>query len=92
MQNVKEYAQIILRDEREKIVSETPTIYQDDKIERIYEFADGAVVKYEWQEIFQARRAGEEIFNHRFSLMTVPSPNPNKFEIGIIQVINYPLA
>ncbi len=92
MQNAAEYAEIIMQDEREKIVSETPTIYQDDRIERVYKFLDGAVVKYEWQEITPARRIGVEIFNHRFSLINLPQPNPLGFEIGIIKVINYPTA
>jgi len=47
MKSTEEYADIIIRDEREKIVSETPTVYETDKIERVYEFADGAIVKYE---------------------------------------------
>jgi hypothetical protein len=84
------YADIILADEREKIISETPTIYQDDKIERIYEFADGAIVKYEWQSTPDGRTSAEEIFNHRFTLIALPEPNPNKLKKGIIRVINYP--
>ena len=77
------YADFILRDEREKIVKETPTVYEPHRIERVYEFADGAVVKYEWQD-FQTSE-----FNHRFTLVTPPSPNPNGFEEGIIKIINY---
>jgi hypothetical protein len=90
MKTAEEYADIILRDEREKIVSETPTIYEDHKIERIYEFGDGAIVKYEWQSTPDGRTSAEEIFNHRFSLISLPEPNPNKFKKGIVKVINYP--
>lgn len=84
MKKAEEYADIIMRDEREKIVSETPTVYEDERIERIYEFADGAVVKYEWQD---APRA--EAFNHKFTLIKPPAPNPHKFRAGVVKVINY---
>jgi hypothetical protein len=85
MKNAEEYAEIIMRDEREKIVNETPTVYRDDKIERIYEFADGAIVKYEWQNAPRAER-----FNHRFSLVEPPAPNPHNLKKGIIKAIDYP--
>ncbi len=90
MENTEEYADIILRDEREKIAKEKPTIYETDKIERIYEFYDGAIVKYEWQKSPMGRTSAEEIFNHRFSLTALPVPNPRKFKKGIIKQINYP--
>ncbi len=84
------YVNIILNDERAKIVSETPTIYRDDFIERIYEFADGAIIKYEWQNAPSGRTSTGELFNHRFTLTETPSPNPHKLKKGIIKVINYP--
>ena len=90
MKNTIEYAEIIMNDEREKIVAETPTVYESDKIERIYEFADGAIVKYEWQSTPGGRTSAGEIFNHRFTLEALPESNPNKFKKGIIKVINYP--
>ena len=90
MKKAEEYADIIMRDEREKIVSETPTVYESDKIERIYEFADGAIVKYEWQNTPDGRTSANDAFNHRFTLISLPEPNPNKFKKGIIIVINYP--
>ncbi len=90
MKTAAEYAEIIIADERERIVSETPTVYTDDKIERIYEFADGAIVKYEWQSTPDGRTSADNIFNHRFTLVTLPEPNPHKFKKGIIKVINYP--
>ncbi|MDQ3797956.1 MAG: hypothetical protein M3384_00760 [Acidobacteriota bacterium] len=84
MKNAEEYADIIIRDEREKIISETPTVYRDDKIERIYEFEDGAVVRYEWQD---APR--DEPYNHKFTLVKPPHPNPRGFQPGVVKVINY---
>ncbi len=90
MKNAEEYADIIIRDEREKIINETPTVFTDDKIERIYEFGDGAIVKYEWQSSPDGRTSAVGRFNHQFSLTTLPSPNPHKFKKGIIKVINYP--
>jgi hypothetical protein len=90
MKSTEEYADIIIRDEREKIVSETPTVYETDKIERVYEFADGAIVKYEWQNTPDGRTSPDGKFNHRFTLTTPPEPNPNGFKKGIIKVINYP--
>jgi len=84
MKSTEEYAQIIMRDEREKIVSETPTVYETDRIERLFEFADGAVVKYEWQSTPDGK------FNHRFTLISPPSPNPHAFKKGVIKQINYP--
>ncbi len=90
MKNAEEYANIIIRDEREKIVNETPTVYTADKIERVYEFADGAIVKYEWQNSPDGRTSATERYNHQWSLTTLPAPNPQKFKKGIIKVINYP--
>lgn len=90
MKKMEEYAEIIMRDEREKIVRETPTAYTDDKIERIYEFEDGAVVKYEWQNTPDGRTSATGAFNHRFTLITLPAPNPNGFKKGVIKEIKYP--
>lgn len=90
MKTAEEYAEIIMRDDREKIVSETPTIYQDDKIERVYEFTDGAIVKYEWQSTLDGRTSATGEFNHRFTMITPPSSNPHHLKKGIIKQINYP--
>jgi hypothetical protein len=91
MRESEDYANIILNDERDKIVSETPTIYEDDQIERIYEFDDGAVVKYEWQSTPAGRTSPDGKYNHRFTLVEPPSPNPQKLKKGVIKVINYPV-
>ena len=90
MKTVEEYAEIIMRDEREKILRETPTVYETERIERIYEFSDGAVVKYEWQATPDGRTSPDGKFNHRFTLTTLPDPNPRGFKKGVIKVINYP--
>ncbi|HEY8561938.1 MAG TPA: hypothetical protein VIL74_16310 [Pyrinomonadaceae bacterium] len=90
MKKAEEYAEIIMRDEREKFVSETPTIYENDRIERVYEFADGAVVKYEWQNTPDGRTSASGAFNHRFTLLAPPEPNPHKFKKGVIKQIDYP--
>lgn len=90
MKTAAGYADIIMNDETDKIVSETPTFFDDSRIERVYEFADGAVVKYEWQSTPDGRTSPDGKYNHRFTLVTAPSKNPNKFEPGVIFVINYP--
>ena len=86
MKTAEEYADAILFDYRENFVSETPTVYEEDRIERVYVFTDGAVVKYEWQAFGPAMNG---MFNHRFSLIEPPNPNPNNFQSGAIKVIDY---
>ncbi|HMS39688.1 MAG TPA: hypothetical protein PKE69_05635 [Pyrinomonadaceae bacterium] len=90
MQTAPKKANIFTRDERKKKKNKTPTIYTADKIERIYEFHDGAILKYEWQSAPDGRTSAEERYNHQFSLINLPVPNPNKFKKGIVKVINYP--
>jgi hypothetical protein len=87
IQNAEKYADIILNDERENIAAETPTVFTDDKIERVYEFADGAVVRYEWQS-FSNQTAAEK-YNHRFTLINPPKNDANSLKKGIIKIINY---
>jgi hypothetical protein len=90
MRSSEDYANIIVRDEREKIVKETPTVFEDDYLERVYEFDDGAVVSYEWQGIPTGPTTAEGKYNHRFTLTGLPSPNPGKLKTGVLKVINYP--
>jgi len=90
MKKAEDYAEIIMNDERAKIVAETPTFYTNDKIERIYEFADGARVKYEWQSTPDGRTSPDGKFNHRFTLLDPPNPNPRGFKEGVIRQIDYP--
>ena len=77
------YVEMITRDEMDKIVRETPTVYDTDRLEREYEFDDGAVVKYEWRD------ASLISFNHQFTLVRPPKPNPRKLTPGVIQTIDY---
>lgn len=90
VEKAEEYAEIIMRDERERILRETPTVYESDRIERLYEFADGAVVKYEWQSTPGGRTSDSGAYNHRFTLIAPPDPNPRKFKKGVIRQIDYP--
>lgn len=92
MRKGEDYTKIILNDEREKIVKETPTVFEDDYLERVYEFEDGAVVSYEWQGTSDDRTSSEGKYNHRFTLTGLPSPNPAKLELGVIKVIDYPIS
>ena len=87
MKKAEEYADLIIRDDMENFVSEKTLVYTSAKIERTYEFADGAVVKYEWQSLPEENAAGQ--FNHRFTLIKPPSPNPGKFRKGVVKIINY---
>ncbi len=82
-----EYVNIIIGDVFEEIADEKTTIYTNEKIERLYYFHDGAVVKYEWKG-FPADNSSES-FNHRFTLITPPSPNPHKFKTGVIKIIDF---
>jgi hypothetical protein len=77
------YVNVIVRDEREKIASERPVVFENDRLERLYEFPDGAVVRYEWRD------ASVGGFNHRFSLIAPPDPNPNNLVTGVITEIHY---
>lgn len=88
MNKAKRYVDIIIQDETEKISREVPTLHGDDKIERLYEFYDGAVVKYEWQNF--PTDINQERYNHRFTLIQLPLPNPEGLEIGVIKTIDYP--
>ncbi|MCS6873951.1 MAG: hypothetical protein N2Z23_10050 [Pyrinomonadaceae bacterium] len=90
MKKAEDYAKAIMRDETEKFASEKTITHTDNYIERLYEFHDGAVVKYEWQGLPLNAEKPEEIYNHRFTLIKLPSPNPNNLKLGVIKVINYP--
>lgn len=91
MRNGEDYANIIMRDEREKIVRETPTVFEDDYLERVYEFDDGAVVSYEWQGTPDGRTSADGKYNHRFTLKELPKPNTGNLKKGVISIISYPL-
>ncbi|MBX7174343.1 MAG: hypothetical protein K1X72_25450 [Pyrinomonadaceae bacterium] len=81
------YVNSIIKDIQNQFIREETTSFSDSKIERQYEFPDGAIVKYEWQNEDSARKG--ESFNHRFSLIKLPEPNEGNFELGIIKIVNY---
>ena len=83
MKGAESYVDQIMQDDVGNIVSETPTIFEDEHIERIYVFQDAAVVKYEWFSVNRSR------FNHRFTLIETPAKNPHGLKKGIIKTINY---
>lgn len=89
MKNQNEiYITSIMEDLRERFVRDETIISTDKKIERLYEFEDGAVVKYEWQD-FSAANSSKDIYNHRFTLEKAPAPNPHKLKKGTLRTINY---
>lgn len=85
-QNSDFYANSIIEDVRSRFTHEETTKFTDDEIERIYEFEDGAVVKYEWRKGGRGRGGG---FNHRFTMVKPPKPNPNKLKKGVIREIGF---
>jgi hypothetical protein len=86
--NTNSYVNSIIQDIQNHFVKEKTLKHSNVKIERIYEFEDGAVIKYEWQDAPRSGSAGK--FNHRFTLESPPKPNPNKLKKGVIRIINYP--
>ena len=79
----EEYVRAIMLDETAKWIRETPIVYENARIEREYEFQDGAIIRYEWQDV------SEGDFNHRFTLVKAPNPNPNVLVEGLITTIDY---
>lgn len=81
------YVTSIIQDIQTRFVSEETTKYSLSQIERTYEFDDGAVVTYEWQDTAGIGTDGH--FNHRFTLKKAPKPNPNKLKTGVMKTIVY---
>ena len=81
------YVTSIVEDIQTRFVNEETLKYSETEIERLYEFEDGATVKYEWQ--CGPGKAADEKYNHRFTLATPPKPNPNKLKKGIIRTIGF---
>ena len=79
----EDYVQIIMRDDTEKFVRETPVLYENARIEREYEFEDGAVIRYEWRDISLGG------FNHQFTLVKTPTHNSSELATGVIKTIDY---
>ena len=79
------YITSIVEDIQTRFVNEETIKHSDNKIKRNYEFEDGAVVTYEWQSGLKGD--WKESYNHRFTLVKNPKPNPNKLKEGVIRVI-----
>lgn len=93
MKDPNEYVEIIMRDDLPMIAAEQTIHYDpDNRIERLYKFHDGAIVRYEWQSAPDGRTRSDGGYNHRFSLVEPPSPNPRGFERGLIRSIDYPVS
>lgn len=88
MQNAEKYVAIIMRDDLSMIAGEETIVYEAARIERLYKFHDGAIMRYEWQD---SSIVGDR-FNHRFSLVEPPSPNPEGLERGVVKVIGHPAS
>ncbi len=81
------YVNSIIEDVQTRFVSEETIIYSDTEIERNYEFEDGAIVRYEWRS--GPGKAADEKYNHRFTLSSLPKPNPKKIKKGVIRMIGF---
>jgi hypothetical protein len=81
------YVNSIVQDIQNHFVREETLQHSSVRIERIYEFEDGAVIKYEWQDAPNPKTS--ETYNHRFTLVNPPNPNPHKLKNGVIKVIEY---
>ncbi|MEZ5426094.1 MAG: hypothetical protein R2747_07515 [Pyrinomonadaceae bacterium] len=88
--NAEEYAQLIIEDNLNRIVFDETITHQENYIQINYKFDDGAVVCYEWQDFPFSQTPKTEIFNHKFTLVTPPSPNPENFQPGVIKIIDFP--
>lgn len=82
------YVTSIIEDIQTRFIKEETTKFTEVQIEREYTFEDGAVVKYEWQDA--SRKGSSDKYNHKFTLLTLPKPNPHKLKKGIIKEIKYP--
>ncbi len=83
------YVTSIIEDIQTRFTNEVTIEYNEgESMEREYTFEDGAVITYEWQNA--PRSGSSEKYNHRFTMKTLPKPNPHKLKKGLIKVINYP--
>lgn len=81
------YVNSIIKDIQNQFIREETTSFSESKIERIYEFPDGAVVKYEWQN--EESGKSNNSYNHRFTLVKIPTENPGNFDLGVIKEVPY---
>lgn len=92
MKSPNDYVETIMRDDLPMIAAEQTIVYEPERrIERLYRFHDGAIVRYEWQASPDGRTAAGTDFNHRFTLVETPAPNPHGFKNGVIKLISYPV-
>lgn len=81
------YVTSVIQDIQTRFVNEKTTKFSLNRIERTYEFDDGAVIIYEWQD--SAGANDPDHYNHRFTLKRPPKPNPHKLKKGVIKTIAY---
>ena len=81
------YVNSIIKDIQNQFIREETTSFSDSKISRNYEFPDGAIVKYEWQDEESSIKG--EAYNHRFTLVKLHEPNDGNFDLGIIKIVTY---
>lgn len=81
------YVNAIIRDVQNAFVREETMSFSQSRIERLYEFEDGAVVKYEWQS--EENSQNGEPFNHKFTLIKKPVSNSENLETGVIKIVKY---
>ncbi len=87
MSKAESYVAIIMSDDLPQIAAEETIVYEPEtRIERLYKFHDGAIMRYEWRSYPTAA----EGFNHRFSIVEPPTDNPDGIERGVVRVINHP--
>lgn len=89
-QHSRDYVQIIIEDNLNLIVAEETIEHEHTYIKRNYEFDDGAIVCYEWQDFPFTQTSDMELFNHKFTLVTPPSPNPDGLKPGVLKKIDFP--
>jgi hypothetical protein len=83
------YVTAIIDDIQTAFVNERTISFSDDAIDRVYEFADNAAIKYEWRSPDFRGAPGEEVFNHRFTLVRLPDSNAENFELGVLKVVKF---
>ena len=81
------YVNAIIKDIQNQFVREETKSFSEEKIEREYEFEDGATVKYEWQSRENSGKG--ESYSHRFTLIKTPTENDDNLQIGVIKVMEY---
>lgn len=81
------YVNAIINDIQNQFVREETITFSESKIVREYEFEDGAIIKYDWQNEDESIKS--EPFNHKFTLIRNPIPNPAHLELGVLKTVKY---